>query len=72
VILTIEAGPGSHIADVCKEALLLANSNQNDVQFNFNGVVVLVHPGDSAETIIQKYHTDREAAHWRIGRDWSA
>jgi hypothetical protein len=63
VILTIKAGPGSHIADVCKEALLLANSNQNDVQFDFNGVVVLVHPGDSAETVIQKYHTDCEAAH---------
>lgn len=54
---------GQHISVVCERAVTFANDKNTDVEFEFNGVAVVVRPGESAEEVAARWDRDREAAH---------
>lgn len=60
--IQFDPGAGSHIRDACIEALRIANQEKQEVEFTFNGVKVIGHPGDSAESIQSKWSADTEAS----------
>jgi hypothetical protein len=58
--MELETFAGNHISEVCKRAVALATSE--DVTFEFNGIEVVARPGESAEQIEARWHTDLAAA----------
>ncbi len=54
---------GLHITAVAADAIALADSRLSNVEFDFNGVTVIVCPGETAEAVAKRWDTDRETAH---------
>lgn len=61
-MLELDTFAGFHISAACKEAVDLANAQQQDVRFVFNDTEVIAHPGDSVEKLEAKWSSDFEAA----------
>ena len=60
-VIAYDPQPGMHIEKACIEAWKLAKLQ--DVEFTFNGVKVVAHPGDSPKAIQDRWRADSEAAH---------
>jgi hypothetical protein len=60
--LELEALGGEHISAVCEEAAKKAKATGKAVHFVFNDTHVTALPGESAETLESRWHSDYEAA----------
>jgi hypothetical protein len=58
--MKLETFAGNHISEVCKQAVELAVLE--DVTFTFNDTEVVARPGETAEQVEARWHTDFVAA----------
>lgn len=72
-MVTIENIAGFHISTACKTAVERADSEKDSVRFEFNGTEVIANPGDSPESLEQKWIADFEAAAkaWRESPEYA-
>lgn len=56
-----ECTAGMHIKKVCEIASNLATASSDEVEFDFNGVVVTVKPGEDPDEVSARWHRDSEA-----------
>lgn len=55
--------PGEHISKACEKAAALAKEKGEPVEFDFNGVIVVVDPGEDGSAAVERFHRDSAAAH---------
>ena len=53
---------GTHITTACENAVELVNLKNHPVHFIFNEINVTAYPGESVETVQNRWNIDREAA----------
>lgn len=62
---------GSHISEVCKIVADLANEKNETVSFEFNGITILLSPGDSPEDLEEEFWVrtqKRSDEYWTLER----
>ncbi len=59
--LTMPAAPGTHIETAIREALALAALHASPVQFEFNGALVVVQPGEPADAPLARWNETMDA-----------
>lgn len=64
--LTLDTLAGNHISSACEEAVLLADKEQAEVTFDFNGTKVVARPGDSPVALEGKWKSDMDSAHQQL------
>lgn len=57
---TISIPVGSSIDFAIKEALVMANSQKNIIQFDFNDVKMSIHPGDTVEKHLEYWKSEQK------------
>lgn len=62
---TLKSLPGQHIADAYAEAANLAREMGESVSFDFNGTKVVAQPGESGETLQQRWDAEAAAEAYR-------
>ena len=62
--LTLEVDAGDRIRYVSEKAVTMANNNDVQIVFWFNGVLMPVFPGDDADNLVADYY---EAAREEYG-----
>ena len=64
--LELDSFAGTHISSVCEKAAAMASEHKKPVHFEFNGTHITAQPGESAETLQERWTDDFEAA----GKAW--
>ncbi len=57
--LKVEFWGGTDIGDAAKDMVRLAEQLQCDVTADFNGVTLLIKPGDTPQSLEAAYHDER-------------
>jgi hypothetical protein len=59
-MIAYRAMPGEDITYACKEAVALANRHNDTVAFDFNGVHVVVSPGETPSAAVARWNAESE------------
>ncbi len=51
----VEGSGGTDLGDMAKDMVRLAGQLQLDVIADFNGVALMIHPGDAPESLVDAY-----------------
>lgn len=59
----LEVLAGDHISTACKQACIIATTDQCQVEFDFNGIKLTASPGITPDILIQAFNTISEERH---------